>query len=114
MKKIISYFVKNIKNDSYIISTKARALAFVDLFGIILLFLYITLTFLTGQYQDSIMRKLGVPFVLTFVLLGNLFILKSGRYKLAGNLLPTSLLLIFLSFLFTFAKDTDINYYVAG
>jgi len=114
MKKIISFFIKNVKSDSYIISTKARALAFVDLFGIILLFLYIILTFLTGQYQDSIMRKLGVPFVLTFVLLANLFILKSGRYKLAGNLLPTSLLFVFLSFLFAFAKDTDINYYVAG
>lgn len=114
MKKIISFYVKNVKTDSYIISTKARALAFVDLFGIVLLFLYITLTFLTGQYQDSVMRKLGVPFILTFVLLGNLFILKTGRFKLAGNLLPTSLLVVFLSFLFAFAKDTDINYYVAG
>ncbi len=114
MKKLISYFTKNIKSESYLIQTKAKALAFLDIFAIIFLFLYIALTFISGQYHDSVMRKLGVPFFLNFVLLADLLILYKGKFKLAGNLLPTLLLTVFLSFLLVFAHETYINYYVAG
>jgi hypothetical protein len=55
-----------------------------------------------------------VPFVLSFVFLIDLYILRKGKNKLAGNLLPTLLLSVFLLSLLIFGRTTNIHYYVAG
>ncbi|MCK5536456.1 MAG: methyl-accepting chemotaxis protein [Bacteroidales bacterium] len=114
MKSLIKFFTQNVKTTSKLELSKANALAFINIVGFVLMLLYLVLNFYTGQYKDSVIRKLGVPFILSFAFIIDLIFLRKGNLKFAGNLLPSSLVIVFMVFLFAYASGTHINYYVAA
>lgn len=114
MNNIINFFSSRIVFETELDKTKSKALIYMNIIGFILMLVYLFLNFYTGQYKDSFVRKLAVPFILSFIFVIDLFILRKGNYKLAGNILPTALVFVFMSFLFMYGKGTHLHFYVAG
>jgi methyl-accepting chemotaxis protein len=114
MKNIIIYFSSRIKYETELDKTKTNALIYINIIGFVLMLIYLFMNFYSGQYKDSIIRKLAVPFILSFIFLIDLYILRKGNFKLAGNLLPSGLVMVFMSFLFAFGSGTHLHFYVAG
>ncbi|MEN8119997.1 MAG: methyl-accepting chemotaxis protein [Bacteroidota bacterium] len=87
MKTILSFFLSNIKDESYLNYQKAKALASLNVASVFLALLYIVINFFTGVVEGQVIGKVVVPFVIAIIIGFDLIILKIGKLQLAGNFL---------------------------
>ncbi len=115
MKKFISYFTRNSKNESYIIKTKAIALAYLTLVALIIVFVKMGANLFLDSNAKSFIANYGVPGMMGMVAVINLFILRKASYRIAGMFFSTGQLITLQTGMLLAANTVHpINTYVSG
>jgi methyl-accepting chemotaxis protein len=91
MKNIISYFTQNSVNESYIIKAKTKALTVLTLIAFLMVSIRIGTNLISGTTESSSFANIGVPLMLGFVAVVNLFMLRLTSYKISGMFFSTGL-----------------------
>ena len=115
MKKFITYFTRNSKNESYIIKTKAIALAYLTLVALIIVCVKMGANLLLESNAKSVIANYGVPGMMGLVAVVNLFILRKASYRVAGMFFSTGQLITLQAGMLLAANTVHpINTYVSG
>lgn len=110
MQNLFDGLLKNIVEDKASIAyKKAKTLAVIVVSSIVLV------SILVGKIiiVDGITPAM-VPFAVLLMLIVMLFVIKSGQYKLAGNIISVSILIIMIYSMFANPKGSSVPYYMVG
>jgi methyl-accepting chemotaxis protein len=115
MKKFIAYFTRNSQDETYIIKTKAIALAYLTLVALIIVFVKMGANIFLPSNAKSMIANYGVPGMMGMVALINLFILRKASYRVAGMFFSTGQLVTLQAGMLLAANSVHpINTYVSG
>lgn len=93
MKTLFDYFLISTQNESEIVKNKARALIWVSLITLLLVFVFIGINIST-QTDHTKWQLFLHPLIIASALLGNLWVLRKWGLQLSGNILAFVLVFI--------------------
>lgn len=93
MNKIIAYFAHHHQNESYIVRTKAKALASLTFLGVVIVLLKMLINVVTLGYSTGVFANYGSPGIVLSVCLANLYVLRKYSYKTSGAFFSSGLLI---------------------
>ena len=104
---ILSYFLTNMANESYIVRQKAKAFIIINFAGIILNLFYVLTIFGTNSPIEIIVNSL-----ILFILLLDLLLIKKFRFKYVGNFFILSLVVLLIVNIHLTTRGTSLSEYV--
>lgn len=110
IQNLFEHLLKNIEEDKTSIAyRKAKTLAVIVVSSILLVSILVSKIIIVDGITPAM-----VPLTVLLMLLVMLFLIKSGRYKLAGNIISVSVLIIMIYSMFANPKGSNVPYYMLG